>query len=181
MFLFQFVPIADMVPSPLLTQPIQICLPCGHHFFRGHLLIGPPCHWLYGTRKWSEWAFNCLIVNAGCQKAKDTIGFDYRVTAAEKMCICDFCQWEHFINYSMFSQMYHFAVKWLDYIRSSLSLRGSGFFIFFLVCYFFSPPFPFCFSLIRVEESNTASFGQTRQVCSSLADEWCQTDIFIFI
>lgn len=39
-------------------------------FAARHLLMGSPCHWLYGTRKWSEWAFNYFIVNAGCQEGK---------------------------------------------------------------------------------------------------------------
>lgn len=53
-------------------------------FSCGHLLMGSPWGWLYGTRKWSERAFNYFIVNAGCQEGKDMIGFDYQDTAAEK-------------------------------------------------------------------------------------------------
>lgn len=53
-------------------------------FSCGHLLMGSPCRRLYGTRKWSEWAFNYFIVNAGCREGKDMIGFDERVTEAAK-------------------------------------------------------------------------------------------------
>lgn len=97
-------------------------------FAARHLLMGSPCHWLYGTRKWSEWAFNYFIVNAGCQEGKDMIGFDYWVTAAEKKKRVFGIFVSSLWSGPSQSTVYHFALKLLDYIRSSLSRKGSGFF-----------------------------------------------------
>lgn len=111
--LFQFVPQISFPPLCSLSLSGSVCRVV--IVFLQTTTNGIALHWLYGTRKWSEWAFNYFIANAGCQEGKDMIGFDYRVTAAEKKCISDFCQqsaiWEDFINYSIFRQMYHFELK----------------------------------------------------------------------
>lgn len=129
--LFQFVPNADIVPSPPLAQPVGICLPRGHHFAAD-------------TYEWGRLAIGFMAAESGVNGLSTTLLWTQAVKREKiwsdlitesqqqkKTCICDFCQqsviWEGFINDSIFSQTYRFALKLLDYIRSSLSGKGSGF------------------------------------------------------
>lgn len=143
-------------------------------FSCGHLLMGSPCRWLYGTRKWSEWAFNYFIVNAGCQEGKIWSNLITESQQQKKMCICDFCQqstiWEDFINYSIFNQTYHIALKLLDYIRSSLSQKGSD----SLFCFSFLLHFPFHMLPSRSEKRVTLPLLAGRGKCAPL---WQMNDV----